>query len=359
MARLELDDMALGLLNVNNGSDDTEQRESSTEEEASTESTNTVSKEESSKPEPSTVRKTNSTNVMSAFAERLKDKGIFNDDLDISSITNEDDLLVAINNVIDSRIGNRQRALEDALQGGMQPTEIQQYEATLNELNGIDDAALKDVTDNGFALRRYLIYNDLITKGFTKERAEKQTDLLMNSDDAEGEAREALESLKKHFSNSYSSKLQEASNAKKAYEQQLSKESEALHNSILKDSILDGVEVSDMVRKKVWDTIAKPTIKDKEGNVYTELQNYERNNRKDFLKNVGFLYVITDGFKNIDTLVKSKVNDKYNKKISNFENMLRTGEGTSAQGGNLNYMTESEGSMSLEKLKALVEGTNR
>lgn len=350
MAQLELDDMSLDLLNINKSEEEPIEKEDEKAEEPKA--------EEAPKEEPKKDLKSDtaiSTNVMSAFAERLKDKGILPEDLDIASIVDEDALLKAMNASVDSKISNRQKALENALLGGMEPTEIQQYEATLNELNNISDELLSDVSNNGLELRKYLIYNDLISKGFSKERAEKQTDILMNSDDSEAEAREALNSLKGHYANIYSFKLKEASDKKKEYEQQLSKESEDLHNSILKDSVFDGIEVSDLVRNKVWDTIAKPNVKGNDGNMYTELQNYERNNKKDFLKNVGFLYVITDGFKNIDTLVNSKVTDKYNKKVSKFESMLRTGEGTSTQGGNLNYMTETDGSMSLENLKKLVE----
>ena len=39
----------------------------------------------------------------------------------------------------------------------------------------------------------------------------------------------------------------------------------------------------------------------------TAIQKYERENSTDFLKYVGFLFTMTDGFKNLDGLVKSKV----------------------------------------------------
>lgn len=43
------------------------------------------------------------------------------------------------------------------------------------------------------------------------------------------------------------------------------------------------------------------------GEYYTAIQKYEKDNRVDFLKYLGLIFTLTDGFKSLDGLVKGKV----------------------------------------------------
>ncbi len=45
-------------------------------------------------------------------------------------------------------------------------------------------------------------------------------------------------------------------------------------------------------------------------------------NRTDFLKNIGLLFTLTDGFKNLDGLVKGKVKKEVNKGLRELEHTL-------------------------------------
>jgi len=73
-------------------------------------------------------------------------------------------------------------------------------------------------------------------------------------------------------------------------------------------------------RQKIYDNIAKPIYKDPEtGNYYTALQKYQKENNNDFIKNMGIVYTLTDGFKNMDGLIKGKLNKEMKKGFKELE----------------------------------------
>ena len=91
-------------------------------------------------------------------------------------------------------------------------------------------------------------------------------------------------------------------------------------------------------RQKVYDNLIKPVYKDPEtGEYYTAIQKYEKNNRMDFLKNLSLVFTLTDGFKNLDRLVKGKVRKEVKKGLRELENTLNNTARTSD--GSLNFIS--------------------
>ena len=68
--------------------------------------------------------------------------------------------------------------------------------------------------------------------------------------------------------------------------------------------------------------------------ILTEIQKYERDNRKDFIKKIGLLYVMTDKFTKLDNLIGKQVNKEVKKGL---ERTLNTTSRDSD--GNLRLMT--------------------
>jgi hypothetical protein len=73
------------------------------------------------------------------------------------------------------------------------------------------------------------------------------------------------------------------------------------------------------------------------GEYLTAIQKYEQENHTDFMKYVGLIYTLTDGFKNLDGLVKGKVNKEMKKGLKNLENTLNNS--TRNHDGTLNFVT--------------------
>ena len=156
------------------------------------------------------------------------------------------------------------------------------------------------------------------------------------------DAKEALASNKEFFQNEYDNLVKEAQEEGKKEAQERKEQAERLKKSILEDAKVFGdVQVDKATRQKVFDNISKPVYKDPEtGELFTAIQKYEMENRTEFLKNVGLLFTLTDGFKNLDGLVKGKVRKEVKKGLRELEHTLNNTSRTSD--GNLKFVSGVE-----------------
>ena len=96
------------------------------------------------------------------------------------------------------------------------------------------------------------------------------------------------------------------------------------------------MSIDKSTRKKIYDNISKPVYKDpKTGNMYTAIQKYQMENSTDFLKNLGLVYTLTNGFKDFDSLVKNKVKKEVKKGLRNLERVLST---STTSDGNIGFV---------------------
>ena len=98
----------------------------------------------------------------SSIAKALKEEGVFPDldDDDTKSIKTPSDFLNIIEKQIQEKFDERQKRIDDALNAGVEISEIKKYENTLNFLNSIDDNTISDESDKGEKLRQQLIFQD-------------------------------------------------------------------------------------------------------------------------------------------------------------------------------------------------------
>lgn len=283
----------------------------------------------------------------SSIANALKEEGIFPDldDETISNTSSAEDFRELIDNQIKAGIEERNRRIDEALNAGIEPSEIKKYESTLNYLDSIDDATITDESDKGELLRKQLIYQDFINRGYSKERAEREVNKSLNSGSDIEDAKEALASNKEFFSGKYNDLIREAKEEAKREEQDRKARAEKLRKSILEDKEVFGtVQLDKNTRQKVFETISKPVYKDPEtGDYLTAIQKYERENSTEFLKNVGLLYTLTDGFKSIDKLVKGQVRKEVKKGLRELENTLNNTARTSD--GSLRFVSGVDGDL--------------
>lgn len=277
----------------------------------------------------------------SSIANALKEEGIFPDldDEEIKATVTPEDFRELIDNQIRAGIEERNRRIDEALNVGIEPTEIKKYENTINYLNSINEEAITDESDKGELLRRQLIYQDFINRGYSKERAEREVNKSFSAGSDIEDAKEALASNKDFFEESYDNLIKEAKEEEKREEKKRKEQAEQLKKSILEDkSVFGEIQLDNSTRKKVFDNISKPVYKDPDtGEFYTAIQKYEKENKTEFLKNVGLLFTLTDGFKNIDKLVKGRVRNEVKKGLRELENTLNNTARTSD--GNLRFIS--------------------
>ena len=284
---------------------------------------------------------TSPKNFYSSIAKALKEEGIFPDldDDGLSKVKDPEDFRDLIDQQIKAGLDERQKRIDEALNAGVEPTEIRKYENTINFLDSIKEENISDEGDKGEKLRKDLIYQDFINRGYSKERAAREVQKSFNAGTDIDDAKEALKSNIDFFRDKYDELVNDAKSEAEQEEKERKEQAEKLKSSILNDKDVFGdLSVDKSTRQKIYDNIAKPVYKDPEtGEYFTAIQKYEMENRTDFLKNIGLLFTLTDGFKNLDGLVKGKVKKEVKKGLRELEHTLNNTARTSD--GNLKFVS--------------------
>lgn len=281
------------------------------------------------------------TNFYSSIASALKEDGIFQnlDNDKAKEIKDAESFAQAIRDEVSAQFDERQKRIDEALNAGIEPSEVQKYERTLNYLDSIKDENISDESEQGEQLRRQLIYNDFINRGYSKERAQREVKKSFDAGTDIEDAKESLKSNKEFFKSSYDSIVEEAKKEEEKEIEERKKDAETLKKNILEEEKVFGeLQIDKATRQKVFDNVSKPVYKNPEtGELFTALQKYEMDNRLDFLKNVGLIYTLTDGFKNLDGLIKGKVKKEVRKGLRELETTINNTARTSD--GNLKFAT--------------------
>lgn len=269
---------------------------------------------------------TSPNNFYSSIANACAVDGIFPnlDDETIKKAVDAESFSNLIEAEINARFDEKQKRISQALENGVEPTDIKKYESTLNYINTITDAAIAEESEKGEQLRYNLIYQDFINKGMTPDKAKKFADRTVDAGTDVEDAKEALLSNKEFFTGAYNKMLQDAQ--QKADEEKAEREKNAkeLEKTLMKDKQLFGdMEISNEIRKKAFDSVSKPVYKDPEtGDYMTAIQKYESEHRADFLKYTGLIFAMTNGFKDFDSFAKGKVKKEVKKGLRELEQTL-------------------------------------
>lgn len=270
-----------------------------------------------------------SPDFFSSIANAFAEEGIF-PDLDeetIKGIKTAEDFRKAIDEQIKAGLDEQQKRVADALNNNVEPDKVRQYENLIAYLNTINEETISAESEEGEILRKKILFQDYINRGFSKERAEKAVNrAITNGTDIE-DAKEALESNKTFFKEEYQQLLDDAKADREKEQEENRAKAERLKKSILEGDIkfFEDVDVSKDVRQKAFDAISKPIYRDpKTGETYTAVQKLELDNSEEFLAKLGLIYALTDGLKNIDGLVKKKVKKEVKRGFSELENKINS-----------------------------------
>lgn len=301
---------------------------------------NTKGKEDTSSREDSTSpQKT----IYSSIAKALKEEGIFPDldDEVLSKVKEPEDFRDLVEQQIKAGLEERQKRIDDALNYGIEPTEIKRYENTLNFLDSVKEENITDESDKGEELRKNLIFQDFINRGYSRERATREVQKSFNAGTDIEDAKEALKSNTEYFKGKYDDLIEDAKLEAQKEEENRKEQANKLKESILNEkNILGDLSIDKPTRQKIYDNISKPIYKDPEtGEYYTAIQKYEKDNRVDFLKYLGLIFTLTDGFKSLDGLVKGKVKKEVKNGLRDLEHAINNTARNSD--GNLKFVSGS------------------
>ena len=284
---------------------------------------------------------TSPNNFYSSIAKALKEEGIFPDldDESYNKVTSAEAFRDLVEQQINNGLDEKQKRVSEALEVGIEPSEIKKYENTINFLDNIKEENITDESDKGEKLRKDLIFQDFINRGYSQERANREVKKSFDAGTDIDDAKEALKSNVEFFNEGYENLIEGAKEAANKEKKEREEEAAKLKTSILEDSKVFGdLNLDKTTRQKVYDAISKPIYKDPNtGKFYTAIQKYELDNKTDFLKNLGLFFTLTDGFKNLDKLVKGKVNKEVKKGLKELEHTLNNTARTSD--GNLKFVS--------------------
>ena len=266
-----------------------------------------------------------SPNTYSILATALKNDGIL-PDLDddfVATIKDADSLAAGIEKQVEARLESNQKRIKEALDNGVETNQIRQFENTITYLNSISEDDVNDETDKGIKLRSQLIFQDYINKGYSKDVAQKKLDKsISNGDDIE-DALEALQGNKEHYSSQYNKIIEDAKADTVANKKALKKEAEDLEKLILNtESPFAGIKLDKTTRKLAYDNINKAVFKDEDGTYLTAIQQYQKEHRADFLHKLGVIFTLTNGFKDMNGLIKGAVIKEKKSNLKELEHLL-------------------------------------
>lgn len=253
---------------------------------------------------------------LSSLANALFKDGVLTNlkEEEIKTIKTADDFAAVFEKEIQSRLDEKNKRIEEALNLGVEPSEIKKNENLIQYLNSISEDTIKEETEQATQLRMNLIVQDFMNKGFTQERAIKEANKSVAAGSDIDDALEALESNKTHFNKQYSDLINAAKREQEEYKQTIIKRDTDVRENILKnEKLFADMNVTPAIRKLAVENIQKPVFTDKEGNKFSAIQKYEKENPVDFLSKVALFYTITDGFTNIDKITsntKGKIKSK-------------------------------------------------
>ena len=280
-------------------------------------------------------------NFYSSIAKALKEDGVFPDldDESLKSVVNPEDFAAIVEKQIQQKLDDKQKRIDEALTVGVEPTEIKKYENSISYLKSITEDAIINEAAEGEQLRKQLIFQDFINRGYSKERATREVQKSLNTGTDIEDAKEALQSNLDYFTEEYEDLINDSKEAQKVADTARAAQMENLKTTILSaDKTFTDIQINQATRQKIFDNIAKPVYTDeKTGEKLTAIQKYERENRIDFLKNISMVFTMTDGFKNFDGLIKNKVRKELNKGIKELEHTINNTSRTT--NGSLNFVS--------------------
>lgn len=264
--------------------------------------------ENEKEPKSTKAKETSPDNLYSSIAEAMVDEGFFSDfQDDVKECKSAADLIELVKKQAQSQLDETQKRVNEALENGVQPSEISKAERTLKYLKSITNEHINDDSDNGVHLREQLIYNDYLSKGFSDKKARELTKRAFDAETDKEDAQEALESYKNTIQGNYDKLLNDAREAKKKLEEEDTQRRNTLKEKILNDKKAFGdTELNQTTRQRIYDIATKPHRKDKESGEYlTELELFEQEHPVEFLMNVAYYYAMTDGFKSNGNITKA------------------------------------------------------
>jgi hypothetical protein len=261
----------------------------------------------------------------SLFASVLAEEGVltdFNLDENKNKIKSANDLADLIKSEIRKNelagLNEDQKEFLKSLEDGYSVDEFKNEKRNILEVEKLNEDSLYEDED----LQKQLIVDDLLSKGYSKEKAEKLTqrsfDIGENLDDAKDALISKKEKVKAEIDLQKQQRAEFAKKQEKEFKERQEKVKETVFNE--KEFPFKEVKFNKQVADKVYSNLTKPVEFTKDGQPVSALQKQRMEDPVNFDYKMNLLFVLTDGFNDLSKLKndsKSKAAEEFAKKIKN------------------------------------------
>ena len=203
-----------------------------------------------------------SPKFFSSLVQALKEGGILEDIKD-EDIKSQDDFFKVLEDGIKQRefsdLTDSQKEYLEALRDGIPHEEIAAHQQNIEAYNSITDEAIEEESDDGSDLRRTIITNNYLSKGFSEAKAKKLIDKIFESGEDVDEAKDALNELKTIEKQTFEQNKAKLAEQKKV-QQKAEKESIDKLNKIVKETkeIIPGLAIPQALKNDVIKGLTQP-----------------------------------------------------------------------------------------------------
>ncbi len=279
-----------------------------------------------------------SPDFYASIAKSLKKDGLFTlDDAAFEEVKSANDLANLFNKQLVHLLDEKQKRINDALNNNVPVDTIKQYENVLNYVNSITEEALNEETAEAEELRGNLIVQEYLNKGFSQERANREVQKSFDAGTDIEDAITALREVRSFYKESYDNVIKDSKAQKQSKLEEEREQSKKLEKMFLDNKEpIKGISLTEVERKNILNQYTKYVGKDENNTPLNAIQNYAKENPLEYQYNINLLYYLTNGFKDIGSVLNKQVKKKTKSALSNLERTLRS-PNTQIGGGDINF----------------------
>lgn len=304
-----------------------------------------------------------STSPYSSLAKLFHERGVISDTEGFDDLKADagidkfmDALEAKLTDGVTSEMNPEQKEYLEALKSGV-PTEwYHEKKSVVQQLANVDEAKLVGDTDAARNARYTILYNDFKMKGHDDTQAKTITDGLFALNKDVESSKTALESIKNSAQAEIDAKIAEGKTEQEAELQKQKEAQEALKTKIYDTQAIipGGPKLSKKLQDKVYKTVTNVVAYDDNNQPVTEIFKALKDNPIETQITLGYLWAITDGGKNMNTL-NTTASTKVAKEV---EDLIINGSLTGGTPGGASIPSTSTGASMIESLKAAMGGMN-
>lgn len=278
-----------------------------------------------------------SPKFFSSLVQALKEGGILEDITD-DDIKSQEDFFKVLEDGIKQRefadLNDGQKEYLEALRSGIPHEDIANHQRNIEAYNSITEEAIEEEGSDGEDLRRTIITNNYISKGFTDQKAKKLVDKIFDSGEDLDEAKEALSELKTIEKQSFEQRKQQSLAQKKTQEKS---EKEAIDklNKIVKDTkeIIPGLQIPQVIKNNIIKGLTQPVAYTEDNRPLDIISKFLYDNPIEGRVKLAYLLSVTEGLSKMGVLENKKAKKDAWKNLSDSIKFKEDGGGRTEEDG--------------------------